>query len=140
MKTSQWLGYLGLWPFILLVFYPGLVNKVLTVSPVDGFIFYSAIILSFLSGTLWKRHTFLKNSYSQFAANIFCLIAFFCLLIPFSLSIIILPFAYIGLLITEYFLGSKKDHANNNQYFKMRVILTFIVSTLHVVAFIRWFS
>ena len=140
MKTSQWLGFLGLWPFIICVFYPGLVSKVLAISSLQGFIFYSAIILSFLSGTLWKKHTFAKYSYSQFAAITFCLLAFLCLLIPFSLSIVILPFAYIGLLITEYLLDSNKDHTDNNLYFKMRVVLTFIVSSLHVIAFIRWFS
>ena len=140
MKTSQWLGYLGLWPFILFVFYPALVNKILAISPLQGFIFYSAIILSFLSGTLWKKHSLAKNTHSQFAAITFSLLAYLCLLIPFNLSIIFLPFAYIALLITEYLLGNDEEKSENNQYFKMRVILTFIVSALHVVALIRWIS
>lgn len=140
MKIWQWLGYLGLAPFVIWLFFPWLITNRWNISPEQGFIFYSVIILSFLSGTLWKKDTLAPNTRSQLASNAFCLFAYLCLFIPFNFSIILLPFGYLGLLITEYSLCHNKEQAFSSQYFKMRIFLTLFISLLHSIAFIRGFS
>jgi hypothetical protein len=139
MKVWQWLGYLGLVPFVLCLFFPWLITSRWDISPEQGFIFYSVIILSFLSGSLWRKDILAPNARSQLASIVFCLFAYLCLLCPLSFSLIALPFGYLGLLITEYLLCHNKEHAFSCQYFKMRVFLTLVVSLLHSIAFIRGF-
>ena len=139
MKIWQWLGYLGLAPFVICLFFPWLMTSRWDISPEQGFIFYSVIILSFLSGTLWRKDTLAANARSQFASIIFCLFAYLCLFIPFNFSLIILPLGYGSLLITEYLLCNNKEYAFSRQYLTMRFLLTLFISLLHGIALIRGF-
>jgi hypothetical protein len=140
MKIWQLLGYLGLTPFIICLFFPQLITSLWGISPEQGFIFYSVIILSFLSGTLWKKDTLAPNARSQISSNAFCLFAYLCLFYPLSFSLIVLPFGYLGLLITEYLLCHNKEHAFSYQYLTMRILLTLFICLLHGIALIRGFQ
>jgi len=140
MKTWQWLGYLGLTPFIICLLFPTLIISDWVISTDEAFTFYSAIILSFLSGTLWRTksasNTRTSTVYPQLMSNIFCLLAYLCLFLPFKLSIPLLSFGYLGLLITEYALSKSKINVLSPHYLTMRFALTFIVIGLHVILFV----
>ena len=60
MKTWQWLGYLGLIPFLVCLWLfetdsTSLATN-LSFNPQQGFVYYSAIILSFLSGAYGEKN------------------------------------------------------------------------------------
>ncbi|MGJ8681681.1 DUF3429 domain-containing protein [Paraglaciecola sp.] len=137
MKTWQWLGYLGLIPFTVCVFFPTLITDRWGTSTENAFIFYSAIIFSFLSGTLWQTKSVSNNAWVQLASNVFCLLAYLCLFLPIKLSLIFLSFGYSGLLLTEYVLNKRKIKEVSNQYFSMRLTLTLIVVALHATLLIN---
>ena len=139
MKTWQWLGYLGLIPFFICLWLSASSSNKLSVNPEQAFIFYSAIILSFLSGVLWRKDTLAQNSKSQILSNILCLYAYLCLLLPIYYALVFLPFGYVGLLFTEYLLCNNKEYAYTKPYFTMRLILTLLVIILHGLALISWF-
>jgi hypothetical protein len=81
MKTWQWLGYLGLLPFLACLWSATFASNSLLDNPQQAFIFYSAIILSFLSGSLWRKDTSALNVKSQMWSNIFCIYAYYCRLL-----------------------------------------------------------
>jgi len=136
MKIWQWLGYLGLIPFIVWLFFPSLITTHWNILPEQGFIFYSVIILSFLSGSLWRKGTLPSSIRSQLISIFFSLFAYLCLLLSLSLSVILLPIGYLGLLASEYLLCNTKKDANTYQYLRMRSRLTFFVILLHFTAVI----
>jgi len=136
MNTWQWLGYLGLIPFIIFSFFPTLITNHWFISTDKAFIFYSAIILSFLSGTLWRIKNSPSNIWTQLASNILCLFAYLCLFLPIKWALTILPFGYFGLLITEYYINNKMD-VLSSQYLIMRFALTLIVVALHAILLIN---
>ena len=143
MKTWQWLGYLGLLPFIfcLWLFHmpiEGISNNLLF-DPKQTFSFYSAIILSFIAGTLWRKDRVKIQSGAQILSNIFCLYAFVCLLFPLFYTLIFLPLGYFSLLLTEYILFNNKGDGYTKPYFTMRLRLTTLVILLHGFALILWF-
>ena len=99
MKTWHWLGYLGLIPFVACLWLTAFPLENFPVNPQQGFLFYSATILSFISGTLWQKDKTIHYanqkspnqalealeehhwpwSSKQIISNIFCLLAFVCL-------------------------------------------------------------
>lgn len=139
MKTWQWLGYLGLTPFIfclsLYQYYP----DINLINPQQVFVFYSAIILSFISGSLWRTDKINAHCKDKVISNIFCLYAFINLLLPIVYSLLLLPLGYLGLLLAEYLLDKGKHNAFNRPYFSMRIVLTLSVVLLHGWAFILWY-
>ena len=90
MKTWKLLGYLGLIPFIICLIvvesYPH--NSLFNSQQV--FHFYSAIILSFLAGTLWKKDSHHSQSNGLIVSNVLCLYAFSCLFYPLYYALIFL--------------------------------------------------
>lgn len=136
MKTKQYLGYLGLAPFALTLVFENLIVELLNRSAVQVFVFYSAIILSFLAGTLWRKQNDKKNINLQLLSNIFSLLAFFTLLIPYYLALIVLAVSYLALLHCEYHFDY--DKLENQPYLNMRLQLTTIVVILHIVAYVLW--
>ena len=73
MKTWQWLGYLGLIPFVACLWLfnapiDSALNQTLF-NPQQAFIFYSAIILSFLAGALWRKDTLSQDTKMQIFSN-----------------------------------------------------------------------
>lgn len=144
-KISTYLGYLGLLPFYMCLLLSQIVNNEqlephsLIVSIQQAFVFYSAIILSFMSGTLWQKETSKKQVKLQLLSNVLCLIAFACLLMPVFYALIILPIAYAGLLLTEHLLRFQQQITLTASYIKMRLILTLLVVLSHVAALLLWY-
>ena len=155
------LGYLGLLPFIgclwLFEYLPQLADvsflqpylNAFAVNPQQTFILYSAIILSFMAGSLWKKDTYNANTHESkinssskalaVISNLICLFAFTCLFLSIFYSLILLPLGYLCALFIEYYFCNKKEPSFTPQYIKMRIILTAIVISLHAIALILWF-
>jgi hypothetical protein len=136
MKTWQLLGYLGLIPFILCILFPtelarfGLNNQ-------HVFIAYSAVILSFVAGTLWRVEAHVNHKTHQIVSNIFSLVAFASLLASFYIAVITLAISYLLLFLYEY--KCTKQHSLQSRlpnYMAMRFRLTLIVVLLHIFAFL----
>lgn len=139
MKIWQLLGYLGLVPFIICLIVVESHPHNLLVDSQQVFHFYSAIILCFIAGTLWKKDSQDSQSNPLIVSNVLCLYAFSCLFLPLYYALIFLPMGYLSLLITEYVLCKKKQHSFTTSYFVMRLVLTLFVSLLHMIALISWF-
>ncbi len=136
MQTKQYLGYLGLVPFTLPLIFEQVVEELFTTTAEQVFIFYSAIILSFVSGTLWRKSNDMLSIKLQILSNIFCLLAFFALLIPSAVAFVVLALTYSMLLLCEqHYFGYVAGH---NDYLEMRKYLTIIVILLQISAFILW--
>jgi hypothetical protein len=139
MKTWKSLGYLGLVPFIICLIVVESHPHNLLFNSQQVFHFYSAIILCFLAGTLWKKDNQASQSNPLIVSNLLCLYAFSCLFLPLYYALIFLPMGYLSLLIAEYVLCNKQQHSFTTSYFVMRLVLTLFVSLLHMIALISWF-
>ena len=136
MYTWKVLGYLGLLPFIagpILVYAP-------TTLPFDietAFIAYSAIIASFISGSLWRvnKHEFKQQ---QLISNIICLIAFSSLLIEHHMALLMLIACYVWLLLYQTYLHRQQAPINQDiEYMTMRFRLSAIVVICHIIILIQ---
>jgi len=142
MKTWQLLGYLGLIPFIVFLCLFNHTTQYLTVTPQQAFVFYSVTILSFLAGALWRKDNKLSSRKFQIISNGFCLYAFACLLFPVYIAILLLSLGYLLILSTECLLlqqhekSPKQTEGYPKEYLTMRLNLTLLVSSLHLLAFI----
>lgn len=136
MRIKQYLGYLGLVPFIMTFALNDYVEKYLSIPVEKVFIFYSAIILSFIAGTLWRKDTSKVNIKLQLFSNLFSLLAFFTLLLPSHIALLALAKIYLLSLLCEYHF----DHGDpeNYDYLQMRMHLTALVITMHIIAFVVW--
>ncbi|MEH6451436.1 MAG: DUF3429 domain-containing protein [Psychromonas sp.] len=148
MKITKQLGFMGLIPFI-----GSLVLSLQNISvdninlpnmawQVDGqflFIAYSAVILSFMAGTLWQANQSEKKVKQNIISNVFSLFAFFALLTPTLIAVVILAFNYLVLFLYESRYVDKQDNISA-PYMKMRLQLTLVVVSLHIAAFIFWLS
>jgi len=129
MKTYKILGYAGLLPFLCCLVLLQSPQPYLVVEPSQAFTFYSAVILSFIAGTLWRKDN-VTNKRAQIISNVICLYVFVCLFLPKLAALIFLSFGYLLLFIAEYLLCNTKDDADTQEYLKMRFSLTIIVSLL----------
>ena len=147
LKMMHILGYAGLIPFMFPLF---LMLTDLWFGPAKGngmpwavyapdiFISYSAVILSFMCGTLWASWQTIGNNrlarYAVLVSNLLALSAWsalllmFILAVPKVLSVILLMLGFISLLTTERMLGSAVKI-----YWRMRLSLTAIVVILHLI-------
>jgi hypothetical protein len=146
-SLSQWLGYLGLIPF--LVAFARMFTASLTDSGIHSaallglyvpyvFITYSAIIMSFLCGILWTKGRrspeSKRSSLSILFSNIIAILAWITLLMI-NISPLIMLFAvtlllcgYASLLIAERSIDSHNEDAD---YWRMRLLLTATVIVIH---------
>ena len=147
LKLMHILGYAGLIPFGIPVclmlndlWFGSAIRSGIpwVVHAPDIFISYSAIILSFMCGTLWAGwQTIGDNRLAKGAvlvSNLLALSAWsalllmFILAVPKVLSVILLMLGFISLLIVERMLGSAVI-----VYWRMRLSLTAIVVILHLI-------
>lgn len=140
INTYQFLGFAGLLPFVGLLCLFSFPSDYLLINPPQTFIFYSVVILSFISGTLWRKLDTPDNEKPQIISNMFCLFAFICLLIPISAGLYLLIIGYLSIFFTEYVLTQNKQLTEVSDYLKMRLILTITVSLLHCVALFYYIS
>ena len=147
LKLMYILGYAGLIPFGIPVclmlddlWFGSTIRSGIpwVVHAPDLFISYSAIILSFMCGTLWagwqtignnrlaKRAVLLSNllALSAWGALLLMLIAS----VPKVFCVILLMFGFISLLTAERMLGTAVM-----DYWRMRLSLTAIVLILHLI-------
>lgn len=130
IKLWQSLGYAGLIPFI---FFTWLYLVGLTKVGVDidfVFICYSAVILSFMAGSLWlQRH---KDGViiPSLGSNLLSLLAFFSILQSPQIALTLLTLGYL-LLIALEFIYDLFNHRPEG-YKKMRIILTTVVVGCHL--------
>ena len=147
LKLMHALGYAGLIPFAIPVclmlndlwFGPakGISMQGVMLAP-DIFVSYSAVILSFMCGTLWAGwQTIGSNRLAKNAvlvSNLLALSAWSALLlmfiasVPKVLCVILLMLGFISLLTAERMLGSTVI-----AYWRMRLYLTAIVIILHLI-------
>ncbi len=135
MKTWKILGYMGLIPFVACL-YLSEREMVWGIAPKSAFIAYSAIILSFIAGTIWRVDRQLQQSHQQIVSNIFSITAFACLLIHHDIALGILAASY--LLLFLYEIRFVKQSKLKVDYISMRFRLTLAVILLHIVALILW--
>ena len=147
LKLMHILGYAGLIPFGIPVclmlndlwFGSEIRNGIpWAVHAPDIFISYSAVILSFMCGTLWARWQTIGNNRlakgAVLVSNLLALSAWGALLLMFIASVpkvfcvILLMFGFISLLTAERMLGTAVM-----VYWRMRLSLTAIVLTLHLI-------
>lgn len=138
MKNMQqiwtWLGYAGLLPFIITTVMIWMGWALPWFPPVQAFISYSAIILSFVAGTLWGRVISLyaidNGANLLVLSNLYALLAWVSLLIAMpSIGLIALAFGYFSLLGVE---KSCQNLPNNASYRQMRVRLTSVALLTHL--------
>ena len=134
MQMQQTLGYLGLAPFLLALVCEKFSIALFNIAAEQVFIFYSAIILSFIAGTLWRKHNDKLSIKLQLCSNIFSLLAFFALLFPNYLALVILAVIYPAILCFEYYLDPAKNE--HKSYLRMRLNLTTLVVIMHIIAII----
>ncbi|MBA6380066.1 MULTISPECIES: DUF3429 domain-containing protein [unclassified Colwellia] len=139
MKSWQLLGYLGLLPFAGFL-YLSVVLEDSSVWAQQAFIAYSAIIVSFIAGTLWRKAEDNTRLTQQIISNLLSLIAFTTLLMPDDLALIVLSFSFMFLFLYEKKLAiTEQINDVDLAYMRMRFWLTFIVLSLHTSAYYLWF-
>ncbi len=140
MKTYQFLGYAGLIPFVIFLGLFQYSPSGLFIEPLQAFTFYSAMIFSFIAGTLWRSGSSANYKSVQVISNLFCLYAFVCLFLSPFYALLFLSFGYLVLFLAEYLITT--THTNNDinnetqNYLKMRFKLTIAVNILHSVAIV----
>ncbi len=143
MKSEKtiWLGlgYSGLLPFIIttVMSWAGWVTPWL--DPEFAFISYSAIILSFLAGTLWGRvlSLYASNNIGNLLilSNLYALLAWFSLLLSVpAVGLVTLSFGYFSLLRFEK--RCQNLHVDQ-EYHRMRVRLTSVALLSHLLMLIN---
>ena len=100
MKGWKILGYLGLLPFIVSL-YLSTEIVFLGISTKQIFIAYSAVILSFIAGSIWRRNSQIYFDKQNVISNFFSLVAFASLLLDHKLALIILAAGFMLLFLYE---------------------------------------
>jgi chromate transport protein ChrA len=140
MKSWQLLGYMGLLPFIASL-YLSIESVSWSITAKQAFIAYSAIIVSFMAGTLWRKDNNSTQLNQQIISNIFSLLAFISLFTYPKVALIILTCSFLCLYIYEKELNKFTEGDNRtSEYMEMRFWLTLIVSSLHITAYFLWFT
>jgi|TARA_B110000116_G_scaffold124614_1_gene108032 hypothetical protein len=141
-STRDFLGYAGLIPFIFLSIYIAIYSS--TSINILVFSSYSAIISSFIAGTLWGQALHI-NSVNRTALFIFS--NFLSLAAWFSVLLILLNFTVVGIyllliinvllwVVEKFFLWKALDFElldRLHHYWKLRGNLTLLVAAAHVV-------
>ena len=137
--VTKSLGFLGLIPFAASIYWVLAGITFIDYDPKFLFLSYSAIILSFLGGTLWGRSIQLDESPTGnlllFLSNGAAIIAWVSLLLGFEyyiLTLTILMVGYAALLIIEY-RGYQTFFTDvEPAYMQMRLTLTSLVLAAHL--------
>lgn len=130
------LASLGIIPFALSTYLSWSNTAFFGLSGLEFFITYSAIILSFMSGTLWGQRIHKDiNSLSKYvllSSNAISLGAWLSLLIDVPvLSIALLFLGFISIFWVEA-KSLKQSESADARYLNMRFALTIIVCVLHL--------
>ncbi len=135
MSTWKTLGYAGLIPFFACLMLSKYIDNFGFESQ-QIFIAYSAIILSFIAGSLWRIDDNNEHKNRQLISNIFSLIAFSALCVNDLAGLILLATSYPLILFCEYKMSLLP--ASNQNYMIMRCKLTLLVFVSHIFAIYLW--
>lgn len=138
IPTWKLLTYLGLLPLLLALLFETFFDSNSVISAKQAFVFYSAAILSFLSGTLWQKNNEGQTTPLNIASNVFCLYAFISLLLPIGFSIAVLSVGFLLLLLIEFLYFPSNKKADDEVYFRVRITATLGVVILHITALFLW--
>ncbi len=134
------LGYAGLIPFLAAAWAMLSDRTLFQSSPALIFLTYSAIILSFLGGTLWGKARELADGYLSagllLLSNMLALSAWITLLLGETFMVPGLLIALIGYAIlcaVEWFSASKVLNYVGEPYLRFRLTLTSVVCLAHAV-------
>lgn len=134
------LGLAGLIPFVGAATAALAGWQIMGIDPHTLFLSYSAIILSFLAGTLWGKSRELPNSVLSSGllifSNILALIAWSTLLLGadfYSKGLTIAILAYVALYAVELINAKQLFDSEASVYLKLRLFLTTTVCISHVV-------
>ncbi len=135
MMTWKILGYAGLIPFFGCLILSTSINNI-GINSQQVFIAYSAIILSFIAGSLWRIDE--KNTYKkqQLISNLFSVIGFAALCINDLAGLVLLATSYPLILAFEYKIA--RQTSIRQHYMKMRAQLTVLVFLAHILAIYLW--
>lgn len=130
------LASFGVIPFIFATYLSWANGTFFGVSGLELFITYSAIILSFMAGTLWgqriQKDMNPLSKYVLISSNTISLGAWLSLLIDVPvLSIALLFLGFISLFWVEA-RSLKQSESSDARYLNMRFFLTIIVCVLHL--------
>ncbi|MBD5769611.1 DUF3429 domain-containing protein [Marinomonas colpomeniae] len=141
MRTSSsilslQLSVLGIIPFAFSTYLSWTNQMLFDESGSYLFTTYSAIILSFLSGTLWgqciNKRISTMSQYLLISSNVIALGAWFSLLLEVSsLSIALLLLGFISLFWVEA-RSLREENSVHSRYLNMRFGITLIVCVLHL--------
>ena len=138
MKVTMTLGFLGLIPFFT-SFYFSIQSLTWQLESKQIFITYSAIILSFIAGTLWDRSEQKKYDKQKVISNIFSLFAFIALLVNDYLALIVLAISYLAIFLYETGVTIFSTTIRvTPAYQRVRLQLTITVIALHITALTLW--
>ncbi len=142
IRITTALGCAGLLPFAGALFAVGLtliLGVELPFEPKQVFVFYSAVILSFLCGSIWGSllsSTFTKQAVALLiVSNLVSLTAWISLLSyegHFTRSLALLTLGYVAVLASEYAVIELLYKEVYRGYLKLRSWLTFCVVGLHL--------
>jgi hypothetical protein len=135
MTTWKILGFAGLIPFVSFLFLGTYLDNSAFKSE-QLFIAYSAIILSFIAGSLWRVNEKQNHKHRQVVSNLFALIAFCALCTDPLFSLILLATSFPLILFCEFRIGTQQSP--NHIYMTMRCKLTFLVFLMHIFAIYLW--
>ena len=135
MSTWKVLGYAGLIPFFGCLNLSAYIDN-FGFNSQQVFIAYSAIILSFIAGSLWRIDDNNAHKNRQIISNIFSLIAFIALCLNYLVGLIILASSYPLILFFEYKMTLKL--VQKRHYMIMRCQLTLLVFLAHIFAIYLW--
>jgi len=123
IKLADRLGYAGLIPFV------GLAFQFEDETSVSAFMSYAAVILSFLGGIHWgvaMRDQRLASNTVLAVSMLPSLLAWFAMLLPINLGLVISLLAYITWWAWDV------THIEDVDYRRLRTHLTIVVSICHL--------
>ena len=137
-KLSNHLGFLGLFPFFAGLVLSARQYDIYGISGVTIFTTYSLAILCFLAGAVWGQILKVEASptyqMNLIMTNVLVVIgwfAFFTSQTLYVFGIIVSAMAYVGILFLEFNLFKVSTTRQNDQYCRLRIILTSIVVAAH---------
>lgn len=135
LKTTKWwvLGWSGALPFIALLILSLWPVIDIAWPPTYMFILYSACILSFLSGSIWRPESSANYSIPTLSSNFITLVAFAAALLNSKVSLLLLCAGYLAIIFIEFRYELFEKWPSG--YKSMRVRLTVLVALTHLFLF-----
>ena len=143
---SRCLAWFGILPFLIAILLVALGSTLFTVSGELLFVTYSAIILTFMAGTLWgqcSHEPTTVNVNAIFVSNIWAIIAWLSVVLTqvneaiIIVAILLLALGYFHVLIQE---RKVRLLAASESYLTLRTQVTCKVITLHLLFLLFLFS